>query len=200
MGVRRVWGGAMSRVEDDARVLHYCRQQGVSDRFLEQLLGVDRATLVRRLDGAQSHKVERGQGNTQYHIYDLAEAVAILGSNDEDALIAAIEKMKPEDVPVKLQKDFWAAMSSRRKYVEEGGDLWRTERVLEVFTALLKIVRQQIVLFENNLDQQDALSPVQRKIVVGLADGLLDSMYRAAQEQFKGYVGYDHDLLMGSPE
>jgi hypothetical protein len=108
--------------------------------------------------------------------------------------------MKPEDVPVKLQKDFWAAMSSRRKYVEEGGDLWRTERVLEVFTALLKIVRQQIVLFENNLDQQDALSPVQRKIVVGLADGLLDSMYRAAQEQFKGYVGYDHDLLMGAPE
>lgn len=189
----------MSRIEDDARVLAYCRS-GVSDRFLEQLFDIDRATLVRRLEGAQSHRVERGQGNTQYHIYDLQEVVQRLAAMDDDALVEVITKMRPEDVPVKLQKDFWAAMSSRRKYVEEGGDLWRTERVLEVFTALLKIVRQQIVLFENNLDQQDALSPVQRKIVVGLADGLLDSMYRAAQEQFKGYAGYDHDLLMGAPE
>lgn len=186
----------MSRIEDDARVLAYCRS-GVSDRFLEQLFDIERATLVRRLDGAESHRVERGSGNTQYHIYDLQEVVQRLASTDDDALIEAIGKMRPEDVPVKLQKDFWAAMSTRRKYVEEGGDLWRTERVLAVYSDLLKTVRQQITLFENNLDQQDALSPAQRRIVVAMTDGLLESMYRATQEHFQGYTGYDHDLLLG---
>lgn len=186
----------MSRIEDDARVLAYCRG-GVSDRFLEQLFDIERATLVRRLDGAESHRVERGQGNTQYHIYDLQEVVQRLASTDDDALIEAIAKMRPEDVPVKLQKDFWAAMSTRRKYVEDGGDLWRTERVLSVYSDLLKIVRQQVTLFENNLDQQDSLTPAQRKIIVAMADGLLDSMYQAAQEHFKGYGGYDHDQLLG---
>lgn len=189
----------MSRIEDDARVLAYCRS-GVSDRFLEQLFEVERATLVRRLEGCQSHRVERGQGNTQYHIYDLQEVVKKLAAMDEEALIAVVEKMRPEDVPVKLQKDFWAAMSTRRKYVEDGQDLWRTERVLAVYSDLLKIVRQQVTLFENNLDQQDALTPAQRKIVVAMADGLLDSMYRAAQEHFKAYRGYDHDQLLGEGE
>lgn len=187
-----------NRIEDDARVLAYCRQ-GVSDRFLEQLFGLDRGTLVRRLEGAESHRVERGQGNTQYHIYDLQEVVQKLAATDEDALIAAIEGMKPEDVPVKLQKDFWAAMTARRKYVEDGNDLWRTERVLAVMSDVLKLVRQQVTLFENNLDQQDSLSPAQRRIIVQMADGLLDSMYQATQEHFKGYSGHDHDQLLGSP-
>lgn len=186
----------MSRIEDDARVLAYCRS-GVSDRFLEQLFDIDRATLVRRLEGAQSHRVERGQGNTQYHIYDLQEVVQRLAAMDDDALVEVITKMRPEDVPVKLQKDFWAAMATRRKYVEEGGDLWRTERVLAVYSDLLKTVRQQVTLFENNLDQQDALTPAQRRIVVAMTDGLLESMYRATREHFKGYASYDHDQLLG---
>lgn len=186
----------MSRIEDDARVLAYCRS-GVSDRFLEQLFDIDRATLVRRLEGAQSHRVERGQGNTQYHIYDLQEVVQRLAAMDDDALVDVITKMRPEDVPVKLQKDFWAAMATRRKYVEEGGDLWRTERVLTVYSDLLKTVRQQVTLFENNLDQQDALTPAQRRIVVAMTDGLLESMYRATREHFKSYSSYDHDQLLG---
>ena len=62
------------RIENDAQVLQYCRA-GVSDRFLEQLIGRDRNTLNRVLETCSSRRSEKGPGATTYWIYDLQEVV-----------------------------------------------------------------------------------------------------------------------------
>jgi hypothetical protein len=186
------------RIENDAQVLQYCRA-GVSDRFLEQLIGRDRNTLNRVLETCSSRRSEKGPGATTYWIYDLQEVVQRLVEQDEDAIVAAIRNMKPEDMPVRLQKDFWAGQRQRLEFEEAAKNLWRTERVEAVYSEMMRLVRQQITLFENALDQQDEMSGTQRKVLHGLVDGLLDSLHRAAIEHFAGYEGNDRDDRLSQP-
>ena len=127
-------------------------------------------------------------------VYGLWEAMGALRGEDSsgvstDQIADYIAKMKPSQLPVALQSEFWSAQTKRLKYQEEVGDLWRTAAVQRVVADLLRIVRQSMTLMKDNVDQQTALTPRQAALVQGIADAVLGEMRDAVIEHFKGWDG-----------
>lgn len=86
---------------------------------------------------------------------------------------AYIKKMRPNDLPPFLLKEFWAGKISRQKFELEEGNLWPTEDVMLVFNAVFKNLRAGIMLFSDMVEAQTDLTPKQRQIINRLADALL---------------------------
>lgn len=127
-------------------------------------------------------------------VYDTRQAMAALvrpegDAIDPDVIAEHIRSMKPNQLPVAIQAEFWSAQTKRLKYLEEVGDLWRTSAVQKMVAELLKVVRQSMTLLEDNVDQQTALTPRQRDIIRNIADGALAEMRDTVVQSFKGWDG-----------
>jgi hypothetical protein len=126
-------------------------------------------------------------------VYDTRAAMATLCSEgegvDPNVIAEHIRSMKPSQLPVSIQSEFWAAQTKRLKYLEEVGDLWRTSAVQKTIAELLKTVRQSMTLLEDNVDQQTALTPRQRDIIRGIADAALAEMRDTVIQTFNGWDG-----------
>jgi len=118
----------------------------------------------------------RGQ-QTRARVYDLYAAMSALvvaGEGANSAMIEeAIKRMKPNTLPPALSKEFWQGQKARLEYMQSVDHLWRTERVQKVVASIFKIIRQQMTLLVDNVEQQTSLSNRQREIIIALADGTL---------------------------
>lgn len=121
-------------------------------------------------------------------VYDIADAAEWLVKPKVD-IAEYIKALRPGDVPVALQKQFWDAQLGRQKFDEQAGHSWRTEKVQTAFGDVFKIVRQKVRLFTDTVDRESTLSEEQRVIVTRLADELLESAYRSVLEHFEDYDG-----------
>lgn len=119
-------------------------------------------------------------------VYDIAEAAEWLVKPKVD-LAAYIKTLRPADVPVALQKQFWDAQLGRQKFEEQAGHSWRTEKVQEAIGDVLKVVRQKVRLFTDTVDRESTLTEEQRAIVTRLSDELLEDMYKGVLEHFQDY-------------
>jgi len=126
-------------------------------------------------------------------VYDTRAAFAALVAEgdgvDPNVIAEHIRSMKPSQLPVAIQAEFWSAQTKRLKYLEEVGDLWRTNAVQKMVAELLKIARQSMTLLEDNVDQQTALTPRQRDIVRAVADSVLAEMRDTVIQTFSGWDG-----------
>lgn len=132
-------------------------------------------------------------GNATF--YTLQQAAPYLVKPVVD-IAEQMKNLRPTDLPPLLQKDFWAGQKSRQSYLEDSGELWRTEKVQQVISKVLRPIREQAVLFTDTVEEQVGLTPEQRKVVQSMADGMLKEMYRAVIDEFKDYdPSEDHDSL-----
>jgi len=125
-------------------------------------------------------------------VYDLYTAMqALSGSGDaaDTALEETIKRMKPNQLPASLSTEFWKGQKARLEYMEEVEQLWRQERVQMAVATVLKVMRQQMTLLADNVDQQATLSIRQREIVQGIADATLGECRDAVIEAFDGWDG-----------
>lgn len=119
-----------------------------------------------------------------YPLYNVAEAAEFLVQPKVD-LEAYLKKLRPQDMPQGIQKQFWDAQNGRLKFMADAGHLWRTDRVQHVVADAFKVIRQRVLLFADTVDRQTGLEEAQRAIVQNMADGLLNDLHDAIIEHFK---------------
>jgi hypothetical protein len=96
-----------------------------------------------------------------------------------------IRRMRPNDLPSLLSKEFWNGQRSKLRYLEEVGQLWRTDKVVEALSVVMKTVRMNLLLLPDALERKTTLSDTQREEVRQAIDGTLEELRDALTSQFE---------------
>lgn len=171
-----------TRAEDEAKLIHV----GATVPQLGQIFGMSHKTVQSRVLGRVTPARPKGQTSKdplRYHIRDVAPLLCEPQVDIEEIL----KSLTPSKIPPMLQDAFWKAQKSRLEVEEKLGNLWNTERVVEVLAEAFKPCRMAILMFKEEVEQQEELTPSQRALIDGMCDSLLNSMHHALVEQFKDY-------------
>ncbi len=127
--------------------------------------------------------VDEYNGAPRYLIRDVAPYLCKPVANLEEL----IKNLRPKDLPLALQRDFWAAQRARQQYEEDAGQLWRTPKVRQVIGGLVQLIRQRVLLFRDTAERQTELTPEQSELIQRLSDGLLDALHTAVLDTYADY-------------
>lgn len=133
--------------------------RGVTINWLAQAFSMDHRTVTTRLKDCPPLKKKRGGSGL---LYDLATAAPYLVTpkfNVEEY----IRTMKVEELPTRLQEGFWAAALKRQKWEENAGRLWRTERVVKLFSEVFLMVANDMRMWLDDLEAVASVTVEQRK-------------------------------------
>lgn len=114
-------------------------------------------------------------------VYSIAEASRYLMEPMVD-IEQYIKKLRPNDLPPMLLKEFWAGQLNKQKFDLQASRLWPTDKVLAVFADVFKKLKQGILLFSDTIEAKTELTEKQRQLLNGLADGLLVELHRTLIE------------------
>lgn len=142
-------------------------------------------------------------GRELYAIRDVAPYVIDISAVVDIAEIIKTTSLKK--LPPELTKNFWDAANSRKKHLEDNGELWRTEAVLEVLLDVFKVMRRSVTLFIDTIGDRTETTPKQRQLITEMGDGLLASLRDDLIEKFELYETEaeehdDHDDGLGAEE
>jgi hypothetical protein len=165
----------------DAEQLAFIHE-GVTVTVLAQIFGIDHKDVNKRLVGKITPISTKG--GIRYRIRDAAPYLIEMKVNPEELL----KNLTPSKLPPALQDAFWKALLSRQKYEENRGDLWRTERVYEVMSDMVKTIRLTVQMFSDTVSQQTELTDRQQNIIQTLSDGLLEQVFESMTEKFRDYT------------
>lgn len=146
---------------------------GVTVTWLATVFRMGTNTVKRKLADCpvlQKHKAA--------NLYDLKVAVQYLVQPKVD-VAEYIKSMNPRDLPPMLQRDFWDAQNKRIAFEEASGDLWRTEKVMEVLAEAFKLIKTNVQLWPDTIERVHGLTDDQRKALVECGDGLLRDIHSA---------------------
>lgn len=141
---------------------------------LAQVFRTDRKTVMAKLRGCPP--VARNTRNAM--LYDLATAAAYLVEPKVD-IEAYIKRLRPADLPPYLHDAYWSALKKRQEVELKAGDLWETERVIEVYGELAKNIKSQVMLWTDQLEKRRKLAPEEREFFTAQCDGLLSMVFEA---------------------
>ena len=158
--------------EDDFgyRRFHDWLNKGVPISTMARIFRTEVDTARRKLAGLKPIGERNG-----YPTYNVAEAAEYLISPKID-VEAYLKKMRPQDMPQAIQKQFWDAQNARLKFMADAKHLWRTDTIQYALSDIFKTVRQRVLLFSDTVERQTGLTEEQRNLVQGMADGLLDDL------------------------
>lgn len=185
------------QVQVDASVVQALLRP-VSITFLSEVLRKDRKLITRRL--ADLTPIAQYRGNVP--LYDFRQAIQYLVTPKIDAA-SMIKKMGTADLPMGLQKDVWDARLKQQKWMEQAGDLWRTENVLEVLGEAFQRLKTTSQLWVDQLAESHALPAEVRKDLMGMVDGLQKDLHltlvempkeRSTESQLGEIKGTDLDV------
>ena len=185
---------ANSKIMDDAtKSMLY---QGASISQLNILFGMDNRTVAAKLFGLEPVGKRAGAA-----IYSVREAAALLIAPsldlaDVEVLATYVRKMDHTKLPTLLSKEFWAAMRAKQIYEENAADLWRTDRVVEVYGDLVKSVRMPLILAKDAISNEMELDDRAQKIFDRIIDQTLEDLHDAVVKQFgtrAATAAVDHD-------
>ena len=110
-------------------------------------------------------------------LYDLATAARYLVDPVTD-LDAYLQTIKASSLPEKLRETFWNAKIKEAKYRVMAGELWPTQRVMEVLSETFKTLKKTTQLWADTIEEDaEALTIKQRAVLTTLVDRLLDEMH-----------------------
>lgn len=171
--------------------------KGCSAGELAQIFDMSPADVNKRVVGNvistnDGHRVPR------YRLKDAAPYLCNVVFDIEQFL----KDMSPAKLPPALQDAFWKAQKTRQQFEEAQGDLWRTQRVIEVLAEVFKTIRMTVMMMTDVIDQQTELSPQVRDIIQGIGDQMLDMAYKNLVKQFEDRVPADdeHGRLLKEQE
>lgn len=152
---------------------------GVTMYDLEQLFHVTRRTVQRKLSEYESTG-KRGAYDT-WKLKDVAGLFVKPTGNMEEFIKAA----QPQDLPVLLQKEYWNGLRAKQAFMENEGDLWRTDRVAALFGDAFQIIRTSLLLLPDELERRAGMTDQQRNGFQEGIDAALDQLQNLFQETFK---------------
>lgn len=170
-------GGAsdQKKLDAESRALLY---QGASYSQLAIMFNQDIRTISKKMQGVEP--IGTRGGHAVYLIRDAAQyLVKPLGNIEE-----FIAKMDPEDLPPRLNKRYWDAIAARNKVLEDQGELWNTAEVLAHFSTTFQVLKLNLELMQDAVEEQTSFTPRQREILTELIDGALSAARATLTEQF----------------
>lgn len=151
-------------------------KEGVTVAFLSQVFRMDPNKVKRKLVNCPVlDSRQRGQTQVQ-HIYDLATAAEYLVEPKAD-IATIVSRLKPEDLPPRINTAFWDAALKRQRYEENAGELWRTEKVREVLGGMFQTIKFTMQLWADNVERMHGLTKDQRDTIHNLVDQLQQDIY-----------------------
>lgn len=139
---------------------------GVTVGWLSQVFGMDPTTVKKKL--ADCPPMFRRKAG---YVYSLPVAARYLVKPVFDVQ-KYLASMKPSELPVQLQSDYWDAQNKRLRYEESAGHLWRTEDVQAVLGEVFQTIKFSVQLFPDNLERAAFLTEEQRAKLVEMTDAL----------------------------
>lgn len=132
--------------------------KGFSINQLAELFGMDRRTVTDRL-----RDVEPAGTRASHPIYRMVDAAPKL------CVEGAIQSRRS----AANEKDYWDAQLKKQKFEENAGDLWRTDKVVEVFAGVFKVFRENVTVFIDRLEHETGLPPETIESAKAFGDHLL---------------------------
>lgn len=163
---------------DELKIIHI----GATPSELGMMFDMSPQEVNRRLTGnivpaKTDHKLPR------YRIWEAAPYLC----NPKFDLEEYLKGLKPTQLPPQLNKAFWTAMRERQDYEENHGDLWRTQRVMEVVSEAFKTVDMTLKMAEDQVGQISELTAVQRRVLTEMCEGLRVTLQKNLHNTFKNY-------------
>jgi hypothetical protein len=140
----------------------------VTMNFLRLVFDMDPATVKKRL--LQVKPVHGSNGNRP--LYDFKESCKYLVEPiiDRDLYIRSIDVNK---LPNLLNKVYWEAKRTRLRYLQEAGEAWRSEDVLEVFGATFMLIKDHVQLWSEKMRDEVGLTDEQCARFKQMQDAML---------------------------
>jgi hypothetical protein len=172
-------------------------RQGASVADLAEIFGMTPQEVNKRIVGKVLPTNATGK-TVRYHLREAAPYLCNVVFDVEDYL----RTMSPEKLPPKLQKAFWEAQNARQKHEIDKGDLWKTERVIEVLSEVFKAIRVSVMMLNDTVEEQVELTKDQRDIITKIGDGFLNDAHAALVDKFKDYKppADEHGRPLGDEE
>lgn len=161
-------------LDSESRVIVF---QGASVNQLAEMFNLRNVDVMRRLAGLDPVGVGR-QGNPIYKVSAAASRLIKIPITEE-MIIEYMGKLNPKQLPPLLNKLFWDAMASRRKYEEQVGELWNTADVVAVASDAFQSLRMSMLLIPDRLRDETSITEAQ----VLLVQNVIDSALEAARER-----------------
>jgi len=153
-------------------------RKGAPAEWFAKLLGIGRTTVNRRIDGVVDPKHVNTYG-TKY--YDPREALPYLVQPHD--LKNHLMKMNPRDLPERLRKEFWGARKLEQEVRLRAGDLYLAADVHRSYGDLMKLVKDTVMLWTDDLDEAVGLTSQQVELLDDLCRKLLTD-FAGAVEQY----------------
>lgn len=154
--------------------------KGVTVGWLAQAFDMNPVTVKQKLKDCPPISKRKVGG----HIYSLKLAARYLLPPIFD-VDQYLQTMKIEDLPIRMQKEYWDAKMKRMEWETEAGHLWRTEDVLEAFGGIFKTIKQSVQLWADDMEAKTQTTPDQRKFVRDKVDELQDKLFKEVTKYAK---------------
>jgi len=171
-----------TKPEEDARIIHI----GATIAQLGTMFGLSQKTVSSKLIGRVAPAKVKGATDkdaARYHLRDVAPLLCDPQVDIEEIL----KTITPAKIPPMLQDAFWKAQKSRLDVEEKLGNLWDTERVVQILGEAFKPCRMAILMFKEEVEQQEELSASTRALLDTMSDSLLTALHNNLVEAFKDY-------------
>jgi hypothetical protein len=147
--------------------------EGVTVEFLCKLFGLSKPTVKRKIGSIAPIRLG-SRGQKYYPFRECCERLVTPKERIQDIL----EVLKPEDMPEKLREAYWSAKLKQQRYEEKAHELWRTERVIEVFSEVLQLMRTKLQLLPEAVEKVTHIDFEETQKVREIVDDIQDSIYQ----------------------
>jgi hypothetical protein len=147
---------------------------GVTLSWLCQVFKVSQYDAKKRLRDCPTKPAQDGRVQA---VYDVAEAAKYLVAPVHD-IDEYMKTIKASDLPPHLQESYWSMMNKKQKWEENAGQLWRTEKVLEVLGDVFQLVKGSIQLWPDAVERSAGLNATQKASLRAQCDGLQKDIHQ----------------------
>lgn len=148
---------------------------------LAKLFRMDRRDVSEKISkGNVANCGERG-GYPIYYIHEVAPHLVKPAYDIETYL----KRMHYSDLPKHLSKEFWAGQKMRQEFLKAEGDLWSTDKVIEVMGDVFKKLRMTMLLAGDTVERETTFTVEQREKLRSIIDGALDDMADGLVNDYK---------------
>lgn len=162
--------------EDEGEAALSAISTGVTAEFLAQLLGQDRLSVKRKLKQCPPlHRKAIGV------FYDFRTAIQYLVKPKFD-IEEHLQSLRVDELPIRLQSEFWVTKKRRTEWETEAGQLFSATDVQRHFGEVFLMVRSQMQLWVNMLEDKANLTAQQSVLVEKAIDALQEAVYQKVVE------------------
>lgn len=152
----------------------------VSASFIADALGMNVSTVRKRL----YELPPIGQQPGGYPLYDFRQALPFLVTPRVD-MEKVLSSLSASDLPPSLQKDVWDAKLKAQKWMQNAGELWQTDDVLEVLGEAFQRLKTTTQLWIDQISDNHSLPGPARQELVELVDALQTDLHTTLVEMPK---------------